>query len=35
MIESLTGTHADWAVAIARITLGIVFFPHGGQKMLA
>src|SRR5258707_11169814 len=34
MIESLTGTHGDWAVANARIVLGIVFFGHGAQKML-
>ena len=34
MIESLTGTHADWIVAIARIVLGIIFFAHGAQKML-
>ena len=34
MIESLTGTHRDCAVAIARIVLGIVFFAHGAQKML-
>src|ERR1700730_9506805 len=34
MIESLTGTHGGWAVAIARIVLGIVFFAHGAQKML-
>jgi putative oxidoreductase len=34
MIESLTGTHADWVVAIARIVLGIIFFGHGAQKML-
>ena len=34
MIESLTGPHGDWAVAIARIVLGIVFFAHGAQKML-
>src|SRR5439155_1231751 len=27
MIESLTGTHADWIVGIARIVLGIIFFP--------
>jgi hypothetical protein len=26
MIETLTGTHADWVVAIARIVLGIIFF---------
>src|SRR5260370_42246100 len=34
MMESLTGTHRGWAVAIARIVLGIVFFAHGAQKML-
>src|SRR5438094_8030470 len=34
MIESLTGTHADWIVGIARIVLGIIFFGHGAQKML-
>lgn len=34
MIENLTGTHADWVVAFARITLGIIFFAHGAQKML-
>lgn len=34
MIESLTGTHADWIVGIARVLLGIIFFAHGAQKML-
>ena len=34
MIESLTATHADWVVGIARIVLGIIFFGHGAQKML-
>ncbi len=34
MIESLTGTHADWVVGIARIVLGIIFFGHGAQKIL-
>src|SRR5579864_3758778 len=34
MIESLTGTHADWIVGIARGVLGIIFFAHGAQKML-
>ena len=34
MIESLTGTHADWVVGIARILLGIIFFGHGAQKLL-
>src|SRR5438128_10019165 len=34
MIESLTGTHAEWIVGIASIVLGIIFFGHGAQKML-
>src|ERR1700726_1347042 len=34
MLESLTGTRADWVVGIARILLGIIFFGHGAQKML-
>jgi putative oxidoreductase len=34
MIGSLTGTHADWVVAIARVVLGVIFFAHGAQKML-
>src|ERR1700686_3111478 len=34
MLESLTSTHADWVVGIARILLGIIFFGHGAQKML-
>ena len=35
MIESLTGTHADWIVGIARVVLGVIFSAHGAQKMLA
>jgi putative oxidoreductase len=34
MIESLTGTHTDLVVGIARIVVGIIFFAHGAQKML-
>lgn len=34
MIGSLTGTHADWVVGIARVVLGVIFFAHGAQKML-
>lgn len=28
----LIGTDGDWAIAVARIVLGIVFFAHGAQK---
>src|SRR6266436_8467569 len=34
MIESLTVTHTDFIVGIARMVLGIIFFGHGAQKML-
>jgi putative oxidoreductase len=34
MIESLTGTHADWIVGIARVVMGIIFFAHSARKML-
>jgi putative oxidoreductase len=34
MIESLTGTHADLVLGIARVVLGIIFFAHGAQKLL-
>jgi len=34
MIESLTGTHADLILTVARIVLGIIFFAHGAQKLL-
>lgn len=34
MIETLTGTHTDWVVGIARIVLGVIFFGHGAQKTL-
>ena len=34
MFNSLLGTNGDWAIAIARIALGVVFFAHGAQKML-
>ena len=35
MMASLTGTHADWTVAIIRILLGLIFFAHGAQKVLS
>jgi putative oxidoreductase len=27
-------TNSDWAGFIARLTLGVILFPHGAQKML-
>jgi len=30
----LLHTNADWVQLVARVTLGIVFFAHGAQKML-
>jgi putative oxidoreductase len=34
MLRKLTSTQNDFALAFARIVLGIVFFAHGSQKML-
>jgi putative oxidoreductase len=34
MIRWLAGTENDFAALIMRLTLGIVFFPHGAQKVL-
>lgn len=34
MFHALTATRGTIAPAIARITLGLVIFPHGAQKML-
>lgn len=30
----ILGTSDDWALTIVRCTLGIVYFPHGAQKLL-
>jgi len=35
MIESLMTTPSDWSLAIVRVVLGLIFFAHGAQKMLA
>ena len=34
MIQKLMQTRSDYALAFARIILGIVFFAHGSQKLL-
>ena len=34
MINRILNTEDNWGVLIARLTLGIVLFPHGAQKML-
>ena len=34
MFGKLISTSDDFAVTVARLTLGVVFFAHGAQKML-
>lgn len=34
MLKKLTRTPDDYAIAFARLILGVVFFAHGAQKML-
>ncbi len=34
MIYKILKTESNWGALIARLTLGIVLFPHGAQKML-
>lgn len=34
MFQKIVNTSSDFAVAILRLVLGIVFFAHGAQKML-
>ena len=33
-LQLLTKTHASFAPTVARLTLGLVMFPHGAQKAL-
>ncbi len=34
MIEMLVSTSPDWVLTIARLTIGIILFTHGAQKVL-
>jgi putative oxidoreductase len=34
LLLSVVNTHPCWAALIARLTLAIVMFPHGAQKLL-
>ena len=34
MLKRIFATENDWAATFMRLTLGIVMFPHGAQKML-
>ena len=33
-MELLFGTSACWAITVVRVTLGVIFFAHGAQKVL-
>jgi putative oxidoreductase len=33
MINKILNTESNWGALVARLTLGIVLFPHGAQKM--
>jgi putative oxidoreductase len=34
MMQSIFRTNNDWAGVIIRLTIGLILFPHGAQKML-
>jgi putative oxidoreductase len=34
MLLTLFSTDPDWVQTIARVTLGVIFFAHGSQKLL-
>jgi putative oxidoreductase len=33
-MHCLLNTDPDWVITLLRVVLGVVFFPHGAQKML-
>jgi putative oxidoreductase len=33
-MELLFGTSPSWAITVVRVTLGVIFFAHGAQKVL-
>ena len=33
-MEMLFGTSPSWAITVVRVTLGVIFFAHGSQKVL-
>ncbi|MBI1768901.1 MAG: DoxX family protein [Bacteroidetes bacterium] len=34
MKNEIFGTNNDWAGLVSRLTIGLILFPHGAQKML-
>lgn len=34
MLKRLLDTREDWVALLLRVTLGVVIFPHGAQKLL-
>ncbi len=34
MLDLLFGTSPSWAITFVRVTLGVIFFAHGAQKVL-
>ena len=33
-MELLVATYPSWAITVVRVTLGVIFFAHGSQKVL-
>ena len=33
-MELLVATYPSWAITVVRLTLGVIFFAHGSQKVL-